>query len=77
MASVYPRHNKDGTTTWRMMIRRKGYPTICKAFATQEEAIIFARTNEELYCTDPDSFRLSIKDELIERRKRQFKQKRP
>jgi hypothetical protein len=77
MASIFPRHNKDGTTTWRMMIRRKGYPTLCKAFATQEEAIKFAQFNEETYCTDPDAFKLSEKDWLIEKRKREFKQKRP
>jgi len=77
MATIYPRQNKDGTITWRMMIRRKGYPILCRAFSSEKDAKEFAEANEEIYCTDPDSFNLSIKEELIARRKRQFKQKRP
>ncbi len=28
MASIYKRKNEDGTTVWRAVVRKKGYPTV-------------------------------------------------
>lgn len=38
MASIYQRTNKDGSKVWRMVIRIKGYPTICEHFDRKQEA---------------------------------------
>ena len=39
MASIFKRKSKTGKGyTWRVVIRRKGYPTICKTFSRQQQA---------------------------------------
>ena len=46
MASIFPRHNEDGSTTWCVMIRRKGKPRAITSFATMEEAMKWAEQAE-------------------------------
>jgi hypothetical protein len=46
MASIFPRHNADGSTTWRVMIRRKGKPRAITSFATLQEALEWAEKAE-------------------------------
>lgn len=78
MASIFGRKNKDGSITYRAMIRRKGYPILCRSFATHEEASDFVKC-EESYCTNPEKFNITERDRLIASRKREYyrKQKRP
>lgn len=49
MASVYPRKNKDGTTSYRVVIRRKGKKTFCISWPTREQAIDFVEQYEKDY----------------------------
>lgn len=38
MASIQKRKNKNGTSHWRVVIRIKGYPTVCNHFDRKQEA---------------------------------------
>lgn len=38
MAAIWPRKNKNGSTTWRVEIRRAGQKRICAKFSSKEEA---------------------------------------
>jgi len=38
MATIRKRKNKNGTTTWRAIIRIKGYQTTYNAFECKQEA---------------------------------------
>jgi len=69
MASVTPRHNKNGSISWRVKFRRKGIKTFCTAFTTQEKAIEFADKYENKYCLNPDNFNW---DHLKQIRLREF-----
>jgi len=46
MASIFKRKNDDGTTVWRVVIRIKGYPTICNHFDRKQEADDWAADTE-------------------------------
>lgn len=70
MASIQKRINKNGTHTWRVFIRRKGLPTFCTSFVTEEDAIEFVRCNEHKYCLDPENFDF---DKLRQVRENQFR----
>lgn len=49
MATIYERKDLQGQTTWRVQIRRKGYPTFCLSFDTEEEATKWAKEHEPMY----------------------------
>lgn len=68
MASIFTRKNKDGTTTYRVQIRRKGLKSFSTAFCSKEEALQFIKENEEKYCLD-DDFTF---DHLKSKREREF-----
>ena len=38
MASIQKRKNKNGTSHWRVIVRLKGYPTVCNHFERKQEA---------------------------------------
>lgn len=69
MASIFPRKNRNGSTSWRLMIRRKGLKSFISVFPSREEAIKFAQENEKKYCLDPENFTY---DHLKARREREF-----
>ena len=46
MASIFKRKNDDGTTVWRVVIRIKGYPTVCNHFDRKQEADDWAADTE-------------------------------
>ena len=46
MASIYKRKNQNGTTVWRVVIRIKGYPTVCNRFERKQEAEDWANETE-------------------------------
>jgi hypothetical protein len=69
MASIFPRHNKDGSVTWRVMIRRKGLKTFITGFADESDAWKFVNECEEKYCLDPENFTY---DHLKSKREREF-----
>lgn len=46
MASFIKRKNKDGTYSWRALVRLKGFPTLCKSFDRKQEAEDWARDTE-------------------------------
>jgi hypothetical protein len=56
MATIFSRHNKDGSTTWRMQIRRKDMKPFITSFLTKEAAEEFVKTYEELYVMNPEEF---------------------
>lgn len=47
MANIDCRKRKDGTSAWRVSIRKKGFPHIEKTFDSEEEAKAFADTTEK------------------------------
>lgn len=74
MASIVERKNLNGTTHYRMLIRRKGVPSLCLTFGTKKEAKDWANEHEHQYIKKPmryqqqaDKIRLSL------RRNREFK----
>lgn len=46
MASIQKRVNKNGTFHWRVLIRLKGYPTVCNHFDRKKEAEDWAQAVE-------------------------------
>lgn len=38
MASIYRRENADGTKVWRVVVRIKGFPSVCSHFDRKQEA---------------------------------------
>lgn len=69
MATIFPRKNSNGSTTWRLMIRRKGLKPFITGFSSKEEAEEFSKKYEEKYCLDPDNFKYC---HLTSIRKREF-----
>lgn len=56
MASIYPRKNKDGSVRYRMVIRKKGVPTLCLTFPTLEEANEWVKFHEHVYIRNPNEY---------------------
>lgn len=71
MASISKRTNRTGTTTWRVLFRRKGLPTFCATFRELKEAIQFAQREDE-YLFDYDTFIKSMPNALDAKRRREF-----
>jgi len=46
MASIQRRRNSDGTTSYKVSVRRAGHPPVYGSFRTRKEADAFARTVE-------------------------------
>jgi len=69
MATIYPRKNKDGSTTWRVMIRRKGLKPFFSGFTLEYDAREFVRKYENINCLDPENFNY---DKLKSIREREF-----
>ncbi len=72
MATIKPRHNKDGSTTWRVWIRRKGRKKFTRAFATEKEALDFVSKYEMQYALTGE---IPDYDILRERRIREMARK--
>lgn len=72
MATIFPRQNKDGSVSWRVMIRRKGLKNFISSFESEERAKQFIEECEEGYCLDPENFSY---DYLLEKRKKEFARK--
>lgn len=76
MATIFERNNRDGSTTYRMIVRRKGIPTLCLAFSTYKEAAEWVKNNEEKYILDPTPYLEWIRSERLDlQRGREFKRK--
>ena len=56
MACIYKRKTILGRSSWRVMIRRKGYPTFCLSFDTEKEAREWAKEHEPKYLMKPSSY---------------------
>jgi hypothetical protein len=69
MASIFPRKNKDGSITWRVMIRRKGLKSFITGFSEKKQALEFVKKNEKKYCMNPNDFDY---DHLRSKREREF-----
>tara|TARA_R110000868_G_scaffold30796_3_gene113537 strand:+ start:528 stop:740 length:213 start_codon:yes stop_codon:yes gene_type:complete len=69
MASIQERHNKNGTITYRVQIRRKGLKMFSTSFSTEEDAKEFIEKYEKPYCLDPINFGF---DRLMHHREREF-----
>lgn len=70
MATIKPRHNLDGSTTWRVWIRRKGQPNITRAFASEDEAKNYVKKHEMHYAFTGE---IPNYDALHERRLREMR----
>lgn len=74
MATIYERFNKDGTSTARVQIRRRGLPVLNMSFSCIEDAKIWVKLNEYKYISDPDLYLKWIEKERLNlRREREFK----
>ena len=73
MATIFPRHNKNGTTTFRVMIRRKDIPILCLAFSSYKEAEKWVKRHERAYILDSIKYQKWIEMERLNlRREREF-----
>jgi hypothetical protein len=72
MASILPRKNKDGTTSWRVWFRRKGLPAFCTAFVSKKEAEEFVKDCEWKYIQGT-----LTRDKLHDIREREFHRRYP
>lgn len=74
MASIYKRKNRDGSTTLRVVFRRKGLPSFSTCFNTKREALEFVAHHESDYCLNTEKFIKTMKSINLERRwMREFK----
>lgn len=76
MATILKKTNKDGSCSWRMIIRRKGIPALCKSFFSEEEAKEWVKQNEEAFIQNPIEILLHEREtRLQDRRNLEFKRK--
>lgn len=76
MATIFSRLNKDGSSTYRVMIRRKGVPILCLSFLSLKEAKEWVNLNEKSYIKYPKELKDHLeKERLFARREREFKRK--
>lgn len=71
MATIFPRKNKNGTVTWRVMFRRKGIKPFITSFSSKKKAQDFVKNYEKDYCLNPENFTI---DHLKQARLREFKE---
>lgn len=71
MATIQKRHNKNGTTSYRVSFRRVGLRPYSRSFSRLIDAIQFAERESE-YLFDYDKFMASMPDPLEAKRKREF-----
>ena len=71
MATLYPRQNRNGTISWRVMFRRVGLKPFITSFSTKERAEEFIEKYEKDYANNPD---LLNWDKLKQARLREFKE---
>lgn len=74
MATIYKRKDVEGRESWRVQLRRLGYPHFSISFDSEEEAKQWAKENEpkflenaNKYLQNQDNFR------LLHNRKREIK----
>lgn len=72
MATIFPRMKKDGTLTYRVLLRRRGLKTFCTSFDVLQEAQEFVDKYEGVFCLDPQNFQY---EELKRYRKDEFRRK--
>lgn len=49
MATIYERKNLNGTSTWRVQIRRKGCPKFCLSFDSENSARDWVKEHEPIF----------------------------
>ncbi len=69
MASIFPRKNKNGSISWRVLIRRTGIKPFITSFPSQEQAKEFVDRYEEFYCLNHEVFPW---DKLKRKRENEF-----
>lgn len=69
MAAIFPRFNLDGTTSWRVQIRRKGLKSFITCFMSKEDAEEFVKKYEPIYVLNPEEFKW---DHLRQKRENEF-----
>lgn len=74
IATIYKRKLLSGNFSWRVQLRRKGYPTFCLSFDTEIEARQWAKEHEPKFLTKPSSYYEYIdKISLLNNRQREIK----
>jgi hypothetical protein len=74
LATIFNRINKDGSVSYRVMIRRKGLPLLTLSFFSYAEAVNWVIENEEKYIDNPNRYQKWIKKERLNlERDREFK----
>lgn len=72
MATIQERKLSDGSSSYRVLIRRKGIPQLSITFTTFEEAQEWTRMNEEEYIKNPERYDWINKMRLTMSRQREF-----
>lgn len=73
MATLFERRNENGTTTYRVQVRRKGIPKINLSFSDKDEAKQWIDANEYQYIQNPEKYLNWIASERLNlKRKREF-----
>lgn len=62
MAGIFKRVHPSGAVRWRVAFKHRGLPTFSRSFEVLEEAIEWAKENEEAYIRDPESYHKFGKD---------------
>lgn len=74
MATVYERKNLNGTSSWRVQIRRKGCPKFCLSFDTEKCARDWVSEHEPKFLKDSSLYSEHIdKISFLNNREREIK----
>lgn len=73
MASIFERLNKNGTSTFRVQIRRKGISKLCLTFSNYDQAAKWVAEHEKQYIKFPERYQYWIECERLNmQRDREF-----
>ena len=65
MATIYERKNKDGSSSYRVQIRRKGLKKLSLTFFKAMDAVDFVNEFEEKYCLNPELYDFNKSNDLL------------
>lgn len=75
MACIYKRKDLGSKISWRVVFRRKGYPTFCLSFKTEKRARKWAAIHEPLFLQKPTSYyEFADKISLFNRRQQEIEE---
>jgi hypothetical protein len=77
MAGIFKRVHPSGAVRWRVAFKHRGLPTFSRSFEVLEEAIEWAKENEEKYIHNPEKYHKFREDtrELLKQRYKKFRKR--